>query len=90
MKTAHIFYYRFPGIKEGLTHETFPFTWGMPREVEDSVPLGSFIYLDGEWYRKGFARPNGKNVYQVKQVAVLTIEAHLVPAPIKAMALLLT
>ena len=46
--TVHIFHYRWPRIKEGLTHKELPFTGLFPEAI--SIPEGGFMRYDSQWW----------------------------------------
>lgn len=89
MKTAHVFNYKYPRLKEGLTHWEVEFVWGMTG-IQASAPLGSYVYLNGDWFHMTI--PTTKKMsFSVSSTPVLTqIRASLVPKEIRVMALLLT
>lgn len=93
MSTAHVFYYHWPRIKEGLVHEAVEFfsVWGLHQTVQGVIPFGSFLLYNGSWYRKSSQAitPSGRTWFSAQGVLVPTNTDH-VPKEIRAMALLFT
>lgn len=93
MSTAHVFYYRWSRIKEGLVHEAVEFSsvWGLHQAVQGVIPVGGFLLYNGSWYRKSFQAnaPSGRARISTQKILVPTNTDH-VPKEIRAMALLFT
>lgn len=77
---AHVFYYKWPRIKEDLVHEEHEYNWGVNWS---SLKQGTYVYLmeDGKWYLR-------KNLLNGDRIQHLRPEE--VPKEIRLTALILT
>ena len=77
---AHVFYYQWPGIKEGLTHKEVETTlW--PEAIP--APQGALIATKGHWFLRGKNKVTGKS-------QTMAIAPELVPAIFRTHLLLVT
>jgi hypothetical protein len=76
---AHIFWYRWPRIQEGLEHTTKEVGPMMP-----NVPEGAYAYYRGVWYVKARTSLKGERTF-----AVRIVPEH-VPKEIRTLALIVT
>lgn len=88
--TAHVFYYRWPRIKEGLVHEEQPALF--PDTVK--APKNAYIYFDDRWFLRGSQTydPQHRGYFGVGDRATTSFELkeHQVPKDIRLLKLLLT
>lgn len=87
MKTAHVFSYRFPRLREGLFYEE-TIAW----YVDDvPAPPGSYVLMCNNWFTKPMKAPSHKDTWRAVPVSKWAgVYPDQVPKEIRAMALLLT
>lgn len=88
MKVAHLFYYRYPRIHEGLQHTEEAFQWYFPEHAKRALPLYGYLYLEGRWYQKGFPALSPSDTTQIPEPRMMQVTERNVPDEIRAMALL--
>lgn len=83
---AHVFYYRWPRLKEGLTHEAIDDI--SAHGIAQDLPLDSFIYYHGKWYLRH--RTSNPHVKWASAVVHDRVSEGSVPKEIRTHLLLLT
>lgn len=85
MTTCHVFFYKWPRIKEGLVHQEVDLG---PYAVEaEKLPAGSYIYSQGKWFT--VFHLDMKNTYRIAPRQVGEQLACQVPKEIRTLALIL-